>query len=36
MHNMRDITPEEEKEIRYICRTQYSEGGKVQNPELLK
>ena len=32
MQNMRDITPDEEKAIRHICRTQYREEGKVQNP----
>ena len=32
MHNMRDISMAEEQVIRHICRAQYSEEGKVQNP----
>ena len=32
MHNMRDITQDEEETIRKACQAQYSEEGKVQNP----
>jgi len=32
MHNMRDISPDEEEIIRKSYRAQYCEEGKVQNP----